>query len=502
MGIAAIFDSVDQKAAGFRIAAEKAIASGGGGGSSPYGMASSTPSLFGGDDREISDAERQYKAAKTGWTYTAIRPLAVKVADQSIKVGAKAVKPAAGRMRTKEAADLQYLTTKTLALAPQFARKDLAEGLDIIDDHPLHDAIENPNPEMCGWSLMYCTAFSIQATGRAFWWIDDQRATEGGTLRLWYLPSTWVKRHRDKPDTHWWVQVPGKSEETGVPVPRDMMCYFPYPDPADPTKTYSSVQGQAPAINLDREIEKSHTASMQNGVRPGVILHAGRLDPMPGTTGQGPRPVLTTEQRKQLLESVRLASAGVMHNGEPFIIDGMIENVTPWTRGPNDLDFPGGTKLTKERIMQGIGTNPIVAGQIEGANRASSVEAARNFYDLAVNPVITLISQVITKALAPLFADAKSASRKVYFWLEKAVAHDEELKIQKMQAGINAKAVKVDEVREWLDLKPLGGKDGEAFAGPPEPPPPMPGGTTKPQKPSRPPGGGSGKSQKRSLTKT
>jgi phage portal protein BeeE len=461
--------------------ATKAVAAGrSSGGNTPYSGAAESRGMFEGVD--ISNAVKQYRAFRD-IPFTAIRPIAVKIASLPWLAGSKGSisAPSTGKLRTKSFA---YRNS------PAFVRKQLTDGLEPDKEHPAITDLENPNPYMTGWALKFCTAASMELTGKSFWWIIPGLREDGSAkINYYYLPTSWVKpiHGKDRPFVGWRVTPPGQVEREDTPlIPYEDIAYFSIPDPADPLGSLSPLQSQARACNTDDEVQRAQFASMRNGINPGMVIQAGRLPAPPGQTGQGPRVELTPDQRNQLISAVRLAYAGAMHFNDPIILDALIEDVHPYTRSPAELGFLESSGLTKDRIMQGIGTNPIVAGQIEGANRASAYVAHDGFYDLVVNPLGTLISEVITNTVAPRYANPGT---KTYIWIEEAKARDADLELAKMTAGSAARAVKVNEWREYLGLDLLEGDEGEAFAGPPEPPMEGPGGveTTKPK--GKPPGG-------------
>jgi phage portal protein BeeE len=462
-----------------RLTLTKAAGGGPGGAYSPGGTIES--SLY---DRNMASATKQYRAAKTGWPYAAIRPAAVKIAEQPIRAGRK--KKAGGKGSGNSSGSGKF---KVKSSAPA-GFKQFAEGLEVMDDHTALSIFENPNPHSSGWSLLHSTGFSILATGQGFWWIVDRpQAADTDSLevqpaiQLWYLPSNWVKPiHKEgRPFSAYRVTPPGTADVDGFIVQPQDMCHFLFPDPEDPTQPMSPLQALARAVNTDDEIQKAQYASMINAMKPGMVLTAGRLDPPPGMTGQGPRPVLTPEQRQQLISSIRMAYAGAMHFGDPIIVDGMIEGVEPYTLTPAELDFMGGSTLTKDRIFQGIGTNPIVAGQIQDANRAQAAIAHEGFYGLVVNPVAGLISQEVTRKVGPRVS---AGGERIYIWIEEAKARDADLERGKMQDAITAgNGVLVDEFREWMGLTPFGDARGQKFIGEQPPPPPGGPGGVKPAKP-------------------
>jgi len=481
-----LLDSASARYDSALVNARKAVRIGGGSGSrgsiaGPYGPAIDSRTgggIFGAT--EDRSAVKQYKALKD-IPFTAIRPIAVRVADQSFKVGTKI--SASGKpkgMMTKQAARLVPPTN--------LFRKAIAEGIETIEDHPLLDALENPNPYMSGWALKWCTAISLQATGRAYWlseYMLSADAADGGdgerTARFWYLPAHWVKpvHENGKPFAGWKIVPPNTQESDAKTLPADAVLPFFFPNPENPTDSLSPMQTQARAINTDDEVQKAQYSSMINSVRPSVVIAAGRMEMPQG--GQGPRPVLTPEQREQVVQSIRSAYAGAMHSGEPIIVDGLIESVTPFLPSPAEMDFLNGSKLTKDRIMQGIGTNPIVAGQIENANRASAYVAQDIFNANVVNPTITLISETLTKQLGPVFANA---GEKLYVWIERAEAQDVDLQNARVGMLVEAKAITKNELREFADMAPMA-EGGDELAGPPDPPPMGAPPDSPPQKPGK-----------------
>jgi phage portal protein BeeE len=484
--LANFISEANERRLGFHKAASATLnRSGGGSLVGPY--ASAVPAASPLMSREQFDATKQYAAGMRDVPYTAIRPIAVKIAELPVRCGRKAmrtgeVKPPAGGGRFR---------AKAFQLSPPFVRKAIAEGLQQDEAHPLLDVFENPNPFLTGWANMYLTALSIQITGRSFWLIDPP--ADGRPMQLWYLPSNWVTPVHEggsQPFRGWRILPPGAPSDAAVTVPFERMCYFAFPDPSDPLQTFSPLQSQARAVNTDAEIQKTQFATVSNEGRPGMVIQAGRLPTPPGQTGQGERIMFTPEQRQQLVQACRAAYSGAVHRGEPIILDALIEGVSPYTLTPAELDFTGGAKLTKDRIMQGIGTNPIVAGQIESANRASAYVAHEGFYDLVVNPMGTMMSQVMTERVGPYFEATDLEGRRVggsklYIWLEKAKAHDADLTIATAETLMAGEAITKDELREMFDMQPMA-EGGDEIAAPAKPEPAGPAGTTNPTRPKQP----------------
>lgn len=373
-------------------------------------------------------AHREQLRHFNGWQFVAIRAIAVRVAGQQVNVAS--VRGAPGRLQTKAVGD----------------------DLEPIPDHPLVAAIDAPNPYMVRWQLMYVTVAGLELTGKAYWWIRD---TNRG-LEIYPLPADWMSPEHDGGlYSRWRVRPPGVPE--GLVIDNADIAYFSLPDPADPLMgAVSPLQTQARAINSDEAIQASQDIAFRAGIHPSVVVKAGRL-PNAVTGGEGMRPVLTPEQRKQLITSIRNALSGVLKHGDAAIVDGMIEDIIPWSNKPAEMDWLNSGAQTKSRILQAFGVNPIVVGEVENANRASSWVAELHFCNNVVNPLLILMGQVLTARVAPRWA---GPSERLKVWFDLCRADDDELKLRAWQYGLTQGAVTLNEYRRHiLNLPEMEGGD-------------------------------------------
>lgn len=433
---------------------------------------------------QLSAHAEQYKYNK-GYVYSAVRPICVRVATQEIRVGRMKGSPKRrrgqagqqrlpGSNRRGAASDKGFLTDEfqiksIMDRAPLHLKSAVAEGMQIFEDHPIVRAISDPNELMVRWHLMYATAASLQLTGKGFWWLTTD-PNDPLTFDVWPLPASWVMPYADQEKrsllTGWKLIAPGVPENL-PPIPSSDMCYFYYPDPANPISgAFSPLQSQAEAVTTSDYIARSQLASYKNGPRPSLILKAGQmLDAEGRPTGQ--RRQLTPEQRSDLIEVIKLLYSGAEKNGEPFIVDGVIEDIEKVSNTPAEMDYLNSDQHVKNRIDQGFGVNPIVMGQTENANRASAYVADEYFCRNVVNPLLSMMSQVLTKRFAPRYSDMDD----LQVWIDECEPFDADLTLAKMETGISSNVVTVNEHREYLGLKRVPGGDKV----PALEPPPMPG---------------------------
>jgi len=294
------------------------------------------------DRTDLSKASEQLRHFR-GWVYASIRPIAQKVAGQPIHVG-KQVKPK---------------TTKGQATLKPF------------DRHPLLELFHDPNDLMVSWSLLYATVASMELTGRQLWYVPDKK-------QILPIPTSWLRGFEGASKiTAFRVQPPGVAEPMNLPA--ESCCYFCYPDPGDPHGAMSPLQAVGGAVDSDEAIETSRIMAFRRGVHPS---HAIIL----GSDVEGRRPTLSGAQQRQIVDAVLKRYGGTAKAHEPLILDALISDVKTLSHSPHEMDWLSSEKSTKSRIMQGFGTNPIIVGEVEGANRASSLAAEDHFAAYCINP--------------------------------------------------------------------------------------------------------------------
>ncbi len=360
----------------------------------------------------------------TGWVYASIRPIAQKIAGQPIRVGLKNARPLGVKSANNKPEPLQ--------------------------SHPLLDLLEDPNPLGVAWGLMFVTVASLELTGRQLWWLPDKAA-------IWPIPSSWLVGFNGTSKWESFTIRPPTSGEA-FDLPADDCCYFSYPSPSDPHGAYSPLQAAAGAVDADESIQTSQAAAFRQGLNPQHAVIVGK-QPHPDVPG-GVRPALTNSQQRQIIAAIRKRYSGVARHGEPLILDALIEDVKKLSHSPEEMDWLNSGESMKRRIMQTFGTNPIIAGQIEGANRASSLAAEDHFTQYTLNPKIELLSQTMSAWLGPLFDG-------VQVWIEPAVVHDIETELRKMDMAARHGVLTADELRHFCGLAKdknfsgvlVGGKD-------------------------------------------
>ena len=430
---------------------------GSGGSDSNTGMASGS-AMFGAQASngiDQSAAFRQYSAFKNT-VATAVRPIIVRFAGQPVRVGYTV-----SRSEMESEKDMSTLRTKAFSLAgeksirenaPPTVKASIGSSVTTIESHPLLDLIGNPNEYMTGYGLMQCTAASLCLTGRVAWWFDssgDPREETGTTTRLWYVPWHWLTPSgpRNNPYASYKLRMPHAGE---IDIAGEDIFYSMVPHAIDPSKSWSAIQSQAASVDTDENILMAQHTSMKNVIRPNLIITAGRMPGMPNGSGgsKGPRALLDRTARESLTNAIKEHYQGVMKYGEPLILDALIEDVRPLIAGPMELDLVNSSAVTQSRIMQGVGTSPVVAGYSENANRSGSVVAHEIFYELVLNPLLALFGQSLDVMAKRRYGSARGGRTAIKVWMDEAKPRDVDQTHERFTACRDV--MKVGEVREYL----------------------------------------------------
>ncbi len=369
---------------------------------------------------DLSTAAEQLKHF-TGWVYASVRPIAQRIAGQPIRVGKKKGKRRVGVKSFQDA--------------------------EAFESHELLDLLADPNDLMVAWSLVYVTVASLELTGRQLWWITKV----DGRRQILPIPTSWITGFHGSTKIDAFRIRPPKVGEAFL-VPADECCYFVYPSPGDPKGAWSPLQAVAAAVDSDEAIESSRITAFRQGIHS---THAIRIGKDPGENMGRPR--LTPEQQRQIVAAVKRRYAGLGRN-EPLILDGLVEDVFKLSNTPAEMDWLSSEKATKARVMQGFGVNPIIVGEVEGANRASSLAAEDHFIGYTVNPKIELLSQTMSEWLGPMFGD-------VLVWIEPCVVRDDEMALKKITLAAANGSLTVAELRAFCGLPEDKQFDGEIVGG-------------------------------------
>ncbi len=333
---------------------------------------------------------------------------------------------------------------------PGQRRKSLGRRIEPLDSHPLLDTLANPNPWNTYHQLMFNAVASLEVTGRAVLWVNKE------TNWIFFIPTPWIIEI-DKLQL-WWKVRPTHSADDAITIPGEEIVNLHYPSPTgdEPNEVISPLSRIADAVLTDESIATAQERAFRNGIFPKVVLTAGRLPSnVQGVPGE--RPTFTAQQRADLIAAITSAYKGVVNADEPIILDSLIEKIEKFSQSIMEMDFIGSSKVTKSRILESYGVSEVLFGCVTNANRATSYTADSIFCDFKINPLVQLISGILTQRLGPMFSGPRE---KLLVWIENAKPNDAETLIKEWELAMRFGAATRNEFRiNVLNLPAIDGGD-------------------------------------------
>jgi len=368
------------------------------------------------------------------WLYVCVNTIAKRVAAQPWKIGE--VKGASANVSKR--------------LAAMSKRHD--GSVEEIHDHPCLDALWNPNEVQGKPEFVYMTVSNLLLTGWWFWVGGFNKKENRWVMTA--VPTRWMTPiHTPTPFASYELKSP--HMEKPMSLSKEQVQYGYLPDPEDPLRAFCPADAVRQTLLIESHMVNAQTESMRRGIHPNLVLTVGKdLDVDGKDIG---RPVLTPEQRRQLIMAIREVWGNSQNYGDPAILDGMIERVDRISNSAQEMDFQVSEEILKSRIFQAYGINAFIVGAADNANRAQAVEAERVACSIVFNPIIDAISTAMTEWVGPAFVDPA----RLYAWLEPCEPTDSDLELKQWSTALAKGVVTSDEYRaNILGLAPKeGGQD-------------------------------------------
>ena len=400
--------------------------------------ATAATSIFGGN---IIDQRAEQYRHNSGTVHGIIKPIANRISRQPVRL-ARIIQDDEEKDFTSTGVWHKHMVEQSLPLK----LKHMATQIEMIEEHEILDSIHNPNPYMTEWALKYVSIFSLELAGMAVWW--QTRDPETGRLQTYYLPSHWCTPNHER-KLYDFMEVRPENSGESWDVPWEEIVYIVIPDPADPLGASSTLQAQSKPVVIDESMVEAQRRQFSNGIHPGYAITIGRHPDAQGRPGE--RPILTPEQREQLITAVKRQYRGATQYDEPMIVDGLIEKVEKITLTGKEMDWLASWGMNKDRLTQAWNINPVTMGQLEGANRASAAAAEDHFLMNVVNPKIMLISEILTRSIPPRIDPSES----YILYIEEAKPIDPEFDLTTDMALFSAGAMSRNELRARRGLAPI-----------------------------------------------
>ena len=383
------------------------------------------------------------------WLYSAVNAIARTAAGQPVKLGRLAGAAPAVDEEKRPRGRKSFLMTPVTRTVPRTLRtRGAGMEWEIIEDHPLVDILEQPNPIQGRWEFVYSFVANLCLTGWSY--VMWGRGREG-RLEIYALPTTWVTPlHEKGPFSEFLVGNPNEPDrEKKLRVGPDQMAVARMPSPSDLVGALAPADTQQQAIRVDQYIQMSQEMFFENGVFPSVIVTVGK-EPHPDKAA-ATRPRLTAPQRRQIELAVRSTMSGVANYGRPAIIDGFIESIEKLSMTQNELGWEKSEQTVRTRILSAFGVHPFILGEpVNVGGHAQAYVILEQFYDV-VNCYIDQLSNVASRIVSGI----EDTGGRLYVWWEPLSAVDATLRATNLRTARQLGDITPDEFRAELGFGPL-----------------------------------------------
>lgn len=317
------------------------------------------------------------------------------------------------------------------------------EELEHLDDsNDLVRLIKNPNGPDTGLDFITETLMFLELTGEAYWWKVPYRGSPG-LAEMWVMPSHWV-----------WPQSTGKGKiidhyevrpfaQSGSAKPlifdADEFIPFLYKSPLSKTSGHGTLQSGAEIVDTYESVQACRYFQQKNGANVGTAIQlSAEVD--------------VDDNMLKRFEAKWLARFQGEHGfNHPAILPPGATLVQP--PGDRELAMIQSSDQMRDYVIGMWGLTKSVLGFMEDANRASFEAALAQCFYLVVNPRLSMLGQVATEKLCPLFGEDLRL-----FWRDMTPA-DRATELQEWTLLLNKGTYKPNEYRQWMGLEPIAGGD-------------------------------------------
>ena len=298
-----------------------------------------------------------------------------------------------------------------------------------INDHPVINLLNKPNPIMSGSFLQQYTQLQLDLTGKAF--ILKLRNGAGLPAQLWPVSTAdFIRFELGETNKDFLQGYTFKDKNGGtITYPPSEIIYLRYPHPVNLIDGASPVQRMARIVDIEKYVEIYEKTFFENSARPDVILS------MKGDA----KGVRAGKDANRVLEQWREKHAGPGKFHEPTILSNM--EVTTLNATNKDFEFAALAGWTGDMLSAAYS---MPKGKLfpEKINRANGFMIEQTFNRDCIAPRINLWDEVMTIDLAAEFDD------RLIIKHDNPVPADQAFELKKDESDLKNQVNSVNEVRE------------------------------------------------------
>ena len=325
-----------------------------------------------------------------GWVYAAAMINARGVASQPIKL--YSMQPRNGMksiVNTKKVSSQKasYLRGEQETKPSIFVQRKMMTGCDVVEvhEHPVLELLDNPSPEMDGYTLTIQRMLNLQLTGNAYLHPIISE-TIGVPLELWNMQSDLVTVVPDGNMDLVASYTYGKQPNM-VDFRKDEVLHEKQPNPSDPFYGMGWVVAALDAVDLLNSMDDYEQNVLDNQARPDWAIMV--------------KEHLTDTQYQRLMQQVERQLGGKNNRSRPFIFEGGTDG-KPMQFSPQDLAFDSG-ETRKIEVIAAIAGVPVTKLKANDPNLANAREGNLGWLRDTIIPYLTLDESFLNRQLLPMF---------------------------------------------------------------------------------------------------
>jgi len=288
-----------------------------------------------------------------------------------------------------------YRCVRLIAEAANRVPLVVSDGGRRVDEHPLLDLLERPNPHQSGGEMLEAVYAYLQTAGNAYL----QAVMSDGEVRgLYCLRPDRMKvvAGRDGWPAAYDYTAGGRTvrlSQEAAPVPG--VLHLALFDPIDDHYGMAPLEAAQTSLDIHNAAGAWNKALLDNAARPsGALVYS---------LGAGN---LTNEQFERLKEELEQGFSGAANAGRPMVLEGGLDWKTI-ALSPRDMDFIEARHAAARDIALAFGVPPMLLG-IPGDNTYSNLaEANRALWRQTIVPLVRRVTDDLSGWLSPAFGDAR-----------------------------------------------------------------------------------------------
>jgi len=321
-----------------------------------------------------------------------------------------------------------------------------------LDQHPLIDLLERPNPQFAGNEYFQALYSFLLLSGNSYalYSLVGGQPRELHLLRPDRMKIVPSKTHIPSAYEY---HVDGRlanrydvDSETGM----SEVKHFKMWNPLDDYYGLSPIQAASADIDQHNHAAKHNLGLLMNGARPsGAVVFKPKDE-------TGLHVQLSESQRQQLMTDLNMRFSGAHNAGRPMLLEGDFD----WKEmgfSPKDMDFLELKNMSARDIALCFGVPSQLVGVPDSQTYNNVSEARLALYEDTIIPLIRRVESDLNEWLAPRFGDDIS----IKYDIDSIPAMAERRKktyenvVQAVREGIISR----NEARERLGYEPISGGD-------------------------------------------